>query len=409
MNKPNEENRISNANISTTKPKAVHFGAGNIGRGFIGLLLTRSGYDVCFVTRNKKKIALLRQRNEYPVHIANQSQETILVQNVTAISSQDKKSVANYIAEANLITTAIGVSNLPSIAEKIALGITLRMQLNNTAPLHIIACENTLSGSSTLKKCVYDHLPIKLHEKVSRYVAFPNTAVDRIVPAQFHEDPLEVTVEPYFEWIIDRSAMLEGLPKIEGVKYVDSLNAYIERKLFTVNTGHCCAAYYGYLAGYSTIQEVMTDPTLTNEIKKVMQETGNMLIEKYDLDEANHNKYIHKILSRFANPNFTDKIVRVGRCPIRKLAINDRLVRPALLAYDLGMDVTNLTKAIAAALLFDYKKDPQAVKLNQEIRKRNIHHVISKYLGIPNSHPLHHKVAQKYQEFSEKFQDVKQA
>ena len=46
------------------KPKAVHFGAGNIGRGFIGLMLVKSGYDVTFVTRNKRKISELQLRND---------------------------------------------------------------------------------------------------------------------------------------------------------------------------------------------------------------------------------------------------------------------------------------------------------------------------------------------------------
>ncbi|MGP7818099.1 mannitol-1-phosphate 5-dehydrogenase [Niallia sp. 01092] len=406
-------NKSSDSNISevtrTRKPHAVHFGAGNIGRGFIGLLLTQSGYDVCFVTRNKKKISLLKQRKQYSVYIANQTNDEMIVQNVTAISSQNKESVAKRIADTDLITTAVGVSNLPNIAEKIALGIKLRLQNNNTEPLHIIACENAIGGSSKLKKWVYEHIEEELHEKIDRYVAFPDAAVDRIVPAQHHEDPLEVTVEPYFEWVIDRSAMLGGLPEIKDVQLVDSLEAFIERKLFTVNTGHCCAAYYGYLKGYSTIQEVMADPNLKTEIKKVMQETGDMLIEKYDLDETKHENYIQKILKRFTNPNLTDKIVRVGRSPIRKLSIGDRLVRPALQTYDQGKDVSNLTKAMAAALLFDYSKDPEAVKLKQAIRKNGINQVISKYLGIPKSHPIHRKVENKYYEFKEKYHLVKEA
>ncbi|WP_141430891.1 mannitol-1-phosphate 5-dehydrogenase [Bacillus sp. 03113] len=410
MNRPHNESSDLNIRELTHKkrPHAVHFGAGNIGRGFIGLLLSESGYDVCFVTRNKKKISLLKQRKEYSVYIANQTNDEILVKNVTCISSQDKGSVAKRIVETDLITTAVGVSNLQNIAEKIAKGIELRLQ-TNTHPLHIIACENAIGASSKLKKWVYEHIPEDLHEKVDRYVAFPNAAVDRIVPAQHHEDPLEVTVEPYFEWVIDRSAMLGGLPDIKDVKLVDSLEAFIERKLFTVNTGHCCAAYYGYLEGYSTIQEVMADPKLKLEIKKVMQETGNMLTEKYSLDEEKHEKYIHKILNRFTNPDLTDKIIRVGRSPIRKLSISDRLVRPALQTYDLGMDVSNLTKAMAAALLFDYDKDPEAVKLKQAIRKNGINQVITKYLGIPSSHPVHHKVANKYKEFKQKYRLVKEA
>jgi len=392
-----------NATTSLQKPQAVHFGAGNIGRGFIGLMLTKSGYDVTFVTRNKKKISELQQRNEYPVNLASQHKEQIIVRNVTAISSQNKNAIAKHIAKANLITTAVGVSNLQNIASKIALGICHRLQTNNTEPLHIIACENAIQSSTKLKKSVYEHLPKEYHENASRFVAFPNTVVDRIVPIKYHKDPLEVTVEPYYEWVIDRSAMLEGLPPIEGVQLVDSLEAFIERKLFTVNTGHCSIAYLGYLNGYTTIHEVMTDPKLLTDIKKVMQETGDMLIEKHDFDEQEHTQYIHKTLKRFANPYLTDAIVRVGRSPIRKLSLNDRLVRPTLLTYNLGLDVSNLTNALAAALLYDHAEDPEAIELKHAIQTHTIHDVIAKYLGIPSTHPIHQRIAKKYIKLKNKY------
>ena len=393
----------SHATTSLQKPQAVHFGAGNIGRGFIGLMLTKSNYDVTFVTRNKKKISELQQRNEYPVNLASQYKERIIVKNVTAVSSQNKNAIAKHIAKANLITTAVGVSNLPNIASKIALGICHRLQINNTEPLHIIACENAIQSSTKLKKSVYEHLPKEYHEKASRFVAFPNTVVDRIVPTKHHIAPLEVTVEPYYEWIIDRSAMLEGLPPIKGVQLVDSLEAFIERKLFTVNTGHCSIAYLGYLNGYTTIHEVMTDPKLLTNIKKVMQETGDMLIEKHDFDEQEHIQYIHKTLKRFANPYLTDDIVRVGRSPIRKLSINDRLVRPTLLTYNLGLDVSNLINALATALLYDHAEDPEALELKQAIQKHTIHEVIVKYLGIPSTHPIHQRIARKYLKFKDTY------
>jgi len=391
-------------NTRKRKPQAVHFGAGNIGRGFIAPLLTRSNYDVTFVTQSKTKISQLQLRNEYPVNIANQANNQMIVRNVTAISTQDQYAIASQIATANLITTAVGVANLPNIAPKIALGIRLRKLMDNTEPLHIVACENSINNSTILKKIVYQHLPIELHDYTSHFVAFPNTAVDRIVPGIHHEDPLEVTVEPYYEWIIDHSAMLEGLPPIEGVQLVDSLEAFIERKMFTVNTGHCSIAYLGYLNGYSTIQEVMTDPKLAINIQKVMEETGDMLVEKHDFDRIQQTQYINKTLKRFSNPYLTDDIVRIGRSPLRKLSLNDRLVRPTMLSYDLGLDVSNLTNTIAAALLYDNDEDPEAIELKHAFQTHTIHEVIAKYLGIPTHHPVHQKVAKKYTTFKKALQ-----
>ena len=405
MNVNNEHYKLSiEDNVCQPKPLAVHFGAGNIGRGFIGLILSQSNYDVTFITQSKTKISQLQLRNEYPVNIANQDNNQIIVRNVTAISSQNKNDIAKQIATAHLITTAVGIANLPNIAPKIALGIRLRNLINNTEPLHIIACENSINNSTKLKKLVYQHLPKEFHEYTSRFVAFPNTAVDRIVPVIHHEDPLEVTVEPYYEWIIDRSAMLEGLPPIEGVQLVDSLEAFIERKLFTVNTGHCSIAYLGYLNGYSTIHEVMTDPQLSKHIKKVMQETGDMLVEKHDFNRTEQTQYIHKTLKRFSNPYLSDDIVRLGRSPLRKLSLNDRLVRPTMLTYDLGLDVSNLTNTIAAALLYDHDEDPEAIELKHAFKTHTIHEVIAKYLGIPTTHPIHQKVAKKYTIFKNALQ-----
>jgi mannitol-1-phosphate 5-dehydrogenase len=381
--------------------KAVHFGAGNIGRGFIGLLLSNAGYEVTFIARNERKVQLLQQQKKYAVTLANEARDTEIVRNISAISGKNKTAVTEAVATAELVTTAVGVTALKHIAESIASGIEKRLKERNYKPLHIIACENAISGSSQLKRRVYEHLAVEWHEAADRCIAFPNTAVDRIVPAQEHDDPLKVTVEPYFEWIIDRSAMLEGYPEIEGAKYVDSLEPYIERKLFTVNTGHCTAAYHGYLEGYATIQEAMGDDKIKEELSKVLGETGSILTSKYHWDEKNHNRYIQKMMLRFTNPRLTDNVIRVGRSPIRKLSLNDRLVRPALQAHKLGIPIPHLTSAIAAALLFDYEKDEEAVLLQTAIRHTGIHNVITSHMGIPHKHDIHQSIVDSYSALKE--------
>jgi mannitol-1-phosphate 5-dehydrogenase len=376
--------------------KAVHFGAGNIGRGFIGLLLSESGFEVSFVDVNETLVSQLQQRGEYAVTLANANQDTTIVRNVTAINGNDIEQVAKAVAEADLVTTAIGVTILKHIAKAIATGIELRLQ-NGPSPLHIIACENAIGGSTQLKEHVYGHLSTENKALADRYIAFPDAAVDRIVPIQHHEDPLQVTVEPFHEWVVDRSAMLEGFPDITGIHAVDRLEPYIERKLFTVNTGHCSAAYYGYLQGFDTIQQAMADERIQAEVRYVLQETGAMLVSKYGFDEQEHGRYIDSILERFVNPYLTDEVVRVGRSPIRKLSPGDRLVRPALLADELGIEVPHLAAAMAAALRFDYTEDPEAAELQKAIQEVGLHATIAKYTGIPEQHPIHRKVADVYE------------
>ncbi|MFS0871819.1 mannitol-1-phosphate 5-dehydrogenase [Paenibacillus xylanilyticus] len=378
--------------------KAVHFGAGNIGRGFIGHMLSASDYEVCFVARNPNKISMLQKRQEYPITLANAAQDTTIVSNVTAIHVGEQELVAEQIAAADLITTAVGVSALEDIAEPIAKGIYLRMKNNNHTPLHIIACENAIGGSTRLKKRVYPFLDEQTRTKAERYVSFPNAAVDRIVPVQDHKDPLQVTVEPFYEWVVHRPALLDGFKEIEGVHYVDSLEPYIERKMFTVNTGHCVAAYFGYLHGFKTIRQVMSNSTLRTKVKHVMEETGAMLMKKHGFNPQKHSKYMDTILERFANPNLTDQVTRVGRSPLRKLSPYDRLVRPAMQASEFGIEIPHLTSAMAAAMLFDHEQDEEAMKLQHMIREDGASAFIRERMGIPDEQLVHQHVVARYEE-----------
>lgn len=378
--------------------KAVHFGAGNVGRGFIGLLLSQSGYTVSFVTRSTEKISLLRQRHHYTVTLANEAADSITVENVTAINVRDSEGVTRAVAEADLVTTAVGPTALKNIAELIARGIELRLS-QSPRPLNVIACENAIRASSRLKNLVSPFVRAELREALDQYIGFPNSVVDRIVPAQYDKDPLKVRVEPFHEWVVERSGLRGAPPEIAGVHYVDSLEPYIERKLFTVNTGHCSAAYLGYIEGYQTIQEAMRDPQLRERTWKVLQETGEFLVKKHRFDPEQHSRYIRKILQRFSNRHLTDRIVRVGRCPIRKLSPDERLVRPAIQAYEIGIDTPNLMSAMAAALLFDDANDAQAQALQGTIEKSGVQSAITKYTGIPTKHPIYQNIMSKYEQF----------
>ncbi|MGG4143327.1 mannitol-1-phosphate 5-dehydrogenase [Paenibacillus algorifonticola] len=379
--------------------RAVHFGAGNIGRGFIGLLLSQAGCSVTFVDVNASLVALLQEKQQYTVKLASEQAESFTVSGVNAINGNDTALVAAAIAEADLVTTAVGVSVLKHIAGAIAEGITLRLAKSQAAaasPLPVIACENAIGGSTQLRELVYSHLAADVKAQAEQAIAFPDAAVDRIVPQQLHDDPLQVTVEPFYEWTVDRSALPQGTPEIPGIHYVDQLQPYIERKLFTVNTGHCVAAYHGYLQGYATIQEAMQDAAVRREVEGALKETGAMLVRTYSFSESEHQAYIEQILERFINPYLTDEVVRVGRSPIRKLSPDDRLVRPALLAFELGLPTAHLTKAMAAALRFTYTEDSEAAEIQAALTSSTLSDVIARYTSLPAEHPLHAQIVAAY-------------
>lgn len=368
---------------------AVHFGAGNIGRGFIGSLLSAAGYQVCFVDVNTEVVQLLNEKQEYRVVLASENTEEIVVKDVRAINSvSNPEAVIEAITNADLITTAVGPNILKIISNLIASGLKKRVALDRK-PLNIIACENMIGGSEFLKENIYEKLNAEEQERFDQLFAFPNAAVDRIVPNQTNEDKLMVSVEPFYEWVVDRSAMIGEMPTIEGITFVDDLKPFIERKLFTVNTGHAAAAYVGYRAGFKTIKDAMDNETVYQTVKETLVETGSVLVKQYGFSKEEHQKYIDKILGRFTNPYINDEIPRVARGPLRKLGPNDRLISPAKQYFDvLNGEPEHLATTIAAALQYDYFQDEEAVVLQEKVKTQGYKETLKEVSGLSEGHPL---------------------
>lgn len=376
---------------------AIHFGAGNIGRGFIGLLLHKAGYKVCFVDVNSEIIDEINRRQEYTVRLASEEQTEFPVNNVMALNSKEEEKVAEAIANADLVTTAVGPNILKFVAPVIAKGIAKRLNISDK-PLNVVACENMIGGSSALQSFVNQHLTDEEKEQAAKIIGFPDAAVDRIVPLQKHEDKLLVVVEPFYEWVVNKKEMLGEIPAIDGVTYVDDLKPFIERKLYTVNTGHATAAYFGYLLKFDSIDKAILDPYVYEMTKKVLSETGALLVAKYNFDKEQHDAYITKILKRFKNSYITDEVTRVGRSPVRKLSPADRLVGPAVQAMEYDIQPTGLATVIAAALLFNYSGDPEAVEVQEYLQQNGLESTISKYTGIANDNPLFSLIVEQYKD-----------
>lgn len=362
--------------------KAIQFGAGNIGRGFIGKILADAGFEVTFADVNMSVVARLAADGRYPVDIVGEESRREEVTGVTAISSIGAE-IVDLIKTADVITTAVGPSVLPKIAPTLARGITARLEAGNHAPLNVIACENAVRATSQLKAAVFDQLPADLAAAVEAVVGFADSAVDRIVPPAppVEGEPLAVTVEAFSEWIVDRTQLKGWTYDVPGMELTDNLMAFIERKLFTLNTGHAITAYLGYRRGKATILEAIADPAIRAVVKGAMEESGEVLKRRYGFDAEKHAAYIDKILSRFANPHLRDEVARVGREPLRKLGKGDRLVRPLLGTLEYGLPHANLVAGIAAALGYRNPEDPQAVEMETALADLGVSAAVGRFTG----------------------------
>jgi mannitol-1-phosphate 5-dehydrogenase len=379
---------------------AVQFGAGNIGRGFIGVLLAQAGYEVVFVDVIEALVEAINGRGRYTIKELNGDQtREITVENVHAINGRAEAEVAEVISRASLVTTAVGPNVLPIIAPGLAKGLQRRAELALEQPLNVIACENLLDNSRVLRDHVLTHLSPARQSYVATWVGFPNCVVDKIVTtlseAERQQDPLPVRVDAYGQLVVDQNAFAGPLPAIPGLQFTPQLPAYVEQKIFTLNTAHAVIAYLGYGQGYEFIHEALADPDINRIVTGLLAECSAMLVKRHGLSPADQEYYVANTLRRFANPALPDPVGRVGRDPKRKLAPNDRLVRPALLALEAGLTPTYLATGIAAALLYDNPADTQAVAISQAVQEQGVDAVLAELCHLTAEHPLSQLVKDK--------------
>lgn len=370
--------------------KAVHFGAGNIGRGFVGQVLHASGYEVVFADVDPDIVGALRAQPSYQVHEVGDTDPSTSsrASTVTGYRAVDNRlevdDVVRELATADLITTSVGPRILPSLGATIARGLSARPA--DLPPVAVIACETAINASTTLAGTVRQCLDSD--EAFGRAV-FANCEIDRIVPEQ--SPGLDVTIESFAEWIIENGPFGEvaPAPEIRGVTWVDDLAPFIDRKLFTVNTAHATAAYLGWSRGIGSIREALAEPTVHAEVLAVLAETKSLLVAKYGVDPDEQQAYIEKNLERIANPHLPDTTGRVGRNPLSKLSRHERLVGPASQLAERGLPYEALVRAVRAALDFNVPDDVESRELQSLLRAGASDELLTETLtGVFPGHPL---------------------
>ena len=391
------------------------FGAGNVGRGFLGQLFSESGYEVVFVDIDEPLIAALNARRSYTIRLVdNDWAEEVTISPVRALHASDTEAVAQALVEASIAATAVGVRALPQIAPLVAEGIVQRFQVSGSKvpgsetvvaasatwnvepetwnPLNIIVCENLKDAAATFRRMVAEHLPAEYHAYLQTHVGFVDTVIGRMVPPPTPEmrarDPSFIIVEPYKELPVDRRGFVGPVPDIVGMEPCDNFALYMARKLYIHNCGHAMLGYLGHRRGHIFGYQALEDPAIRPLFEGALAESKAGIVATYRVEAARLEAHIADIIRRLANRALGDTVFRLARDPLRKLGPEDRLVGAARLAEQAGVTPEALSWGIAAGYCFDDVNDPLAVALQQRIAAEGFDAVLADVSGIEPDEPL---------------------
>jgi len=380
---------------------AIIFGAGNVGRGFIGQLFSESGYNVIFVDIDEPLIAALNARRAYTIRLVdNERAKEVTIASVRALHTQEMEAVTSALAEADIAATAVGVRALPRVAPLVAAGIDRRATTGRQTPLNVIVCENMKDAAATCRRMVSAHMPAAHHDYLQAHVGFVDTVIGRMVPPPTPEmraqDPSLIAVEPYTELPVDRAGFAGTIPEIVGMEPCDNFAAYTARKLYVHNCGHAMLAYLGYLRRHAFCYRALEDTAIRPLFERALAESKQGIAAAYGVDPAWLDTYIADITRRLANRALGDTIARLGRDPLRKLGPADRLVGAARMAKAAGVAPGALSWGIAAGYCFDDPDDPLAVTLQRHIASDGLADVLADVSGIQADEPLAGLVQDRY-------------
>ena len=182
------------------------------------------------------------------------------------------------------------------------------------APFTVISCDNLPHNGSRIRQAVLamaGRLDPDLAAWIETQGAFPQTMVDRIVPATTAQDIARlsdrlgvqdrgmVKAEPFTQWVIeDRFAGQRPDFAALGVQLTSAVAPWEDAKLRLLNGAHSAIAYLGALSGHAYVHEALSVPAFAAFVEALWDEAQTTLQPPPGLDIA---AYRRQLMARFRN------------------------------------------------------------------------------------------------------------
>ena len=240
----------------------------------------------------------------------------------------------------------------------LAAGLRLRRE-RGLAPITIASCDNMNDNGRKLRAAVariarsHDG---NLGDWIEQSCAFPNSMVDRIVPAatdadiaaaQTHLGLLDcspVRTESFSQWVIENSLTdsVASLGKV-GIQITADLGPWERAKLRLLNGAHSAMAYLGGLAGFKTIDQFVAWPPGEQFVEMLWNEVEPTIAPPSELNLA---EYRNALMRRFKNSALGHRLRQIAMDGSQKLP--PRLLSPASELAQRGEPVDTIALAVAA-------------------------------------------------------------
>ena len=238
-------------------------------------------------------------------------------------------------------------------------------------PFTVLSCDNLPGNGNLTGQTVIGLAGLsdpELAEWIAASVSFPNSMVDRIVPATTDRerrlvedhfgiiDELPVVCEPFRQWVVE-DHFPSGRPHLEkvGVEFVTDVTGYELMKLRILNAAHASMCYPALLLGHHFVHDAMADPDIFRWIKTLL--TNEAIPTLKPLPSVDYHQYLDKVLERFSNPEIGDTMSRIAEEGSER---QPKFILPTVIdALDAGKSVDGFALEIALWCRYCLAEDEQ--------------------------------------------------
>jgi fructuronate reductase len=250
----------------------------------------------------------------------------------------------------------------------------MRRRTRGLAPLTVLSCDNLPANGEGLRQAVLSLAGRRdpgLRDWIADAAAFPNSMVDRIVPATPPEaldgfaarfgvrDEALVGTEPFLQWVVeDRFAGRRPDLESAGVQLVGAVEPFETAKLRMLNGAHSAMAYLGGLAGVGFVHEFAAAPECARFVARLWDEIAPTIPPVRGLDLT---AYRDELARRFRNAALQHRLRQIAMDGSRKLP--QRLLAPLREAKARGLPTSALALAVGAWVRWQAGRDDAGAPL----------------------------------------------